>query len=263
MTSGLITTRVWEQLSLLARQARQPAHVAVAYFGSGASHLLPLPRASLLVVDGSTAAVGSGQTCPADLLALHRRGVRVHSVGNLHAKVYVFTDVALVGSANVSRHSQSTLLEAVLLTKRRSEVAAARDFVQSLCVTELSAGDLARLARLYRPHRFPARALVGTAPAETLIMELTQEQGPGRQTQVQPPKGVWTHYFGLKSAGPLPSRIFSLQNGRDLSAAPERRSIVPHHHVWTLEMRGAEPPRPAILKLKRLTRGSYLYHVYR
>lgn len=254
---------MWEQLSGAAREARQPAHVAVAYFGSGASRLLPLPSGSLLVVDGSAAAVKSGQTCPSDLLSLHRRGVRVHSVRNLHAKVYVFTDVAFIGSPNVSRHSQTVLLEAMLRTRRRAEVMAARDFVQSLCITELSANDLARLERIYRPPRFSAGASPGTVPAEILIMELTQEQGRGRETQVQPPKGVWSYYFGLNSTGPPPSQVFTLRNGRDRSAALERRPIVSHHHVWTLEIGGAGPPRPAILKLKRLTRRSYLYHVYR
>jgi hypothetical protein len=154
LASGLITRTVWEQLSQAARQARQPAHVAVAYFGSGASQLLPLPSASLLVVDGSAAAVRAGQTCPSDLLSLHHRGVRIHSVRNLHAKVYVFNDVAFIGSANVSRYSKSVLLEAVLRTRRQAEVAAARDFVQSLCITKLSINDLTRLARIYRPPKF-------------------------------------------------------------------------------------------------------------
>jgi hypothetical protein len=262
LISSLITTRVWQQLSQVAREANHPAHVAVAYFGSGASQLLPLPAASLLVVDASASAVRSGQTCPTDLLSLHCRGVRIHSFCNLHAKVYAFNDVAFIGSANVSRHSESVLLEAMLLTRRKAEVYAARSFVKSLCAVELNADDLARLAKLYRPRKFAGMA-PGKAPAETLIMELTHEQGPGRETQVQPPKGVWAHYFGLNSAGSAPSQVFTLTNGRDQGAAPERRPIVSHHHVWTLEIAGAGLPRPAIIKLKRLTNKAYLYYVYR
>ena len=41
--------------------------VAVAYFGKGASRLLPLKRGSTLIVDMSRRAVGSGQTMPLTL----------------------------------------------------------------------------------------------------------------------------------------------------------------------------------------------------
>jgi len=49
--------------------------MAVAYFGKGASRLLPLTAGSRLVVDASECAVASGQTCPADLIKLVARGV--------------------------------------------------------------------------------------------------------------------------------------------------------------------------------------------
>ena len=94
-------------------------------------------------------------------------------------------------------------------------------------------------------------------------MALTLEQGRGRRSQVQPPKDVWSTYFGFDSAGPPPLRVFAFRNGRDPTAALERRPVVSHHHVWTLEIADAGPPRPAILQLKRQTGTSYLYYVYR
>jgi hypothetical protein len=265
LVSDLLTTDVWNELSHAAANAREPAHVAVAYFGSGASRLLPLLPSSVLVVDASAAVVKAGGTSPSDLLRMHRQGVRIHSFPNLHAKVYVFSDVAFVGSANVSRHSQTVLLEAVLRTRRQAHVAAARRFVQSLCVAELHADDLARLARIYRPPRISTGVQPTTASADTLIMELTLEQGRGRETQVQPPKSVWAAYFGLDSSKPPPPHVFSLTNVRQPGAAAERRPIVSHHHVWTLEMGDAAPPRPAILVLRRQTKTpySYSYGVYR
>jgi len=263
LTSELITTAVWDVLSQEAQLARGPAHVAVAYFGSGASQLLPLLANSLLVVDASDSAVKSGQTCPSDLLKLHRRGVRVHSHRNLHAKVYVFGNVAFIGSPNVSRHSANIMLEAMFRTQQRSAVIAARQFVESLCIMELDSNEITRLASIYKPPRFSAAALQPKSRGATLVMELTQEQGPGRNTQVQPPKSVWARYFGLDSKGPPPSQALTLRNGKDPSAIRERRPIVSHHHVWTLEIGDAGLPRPAILMLKRHSATSYTYYVYR
>ena len=105
MTTELITDRVWAAITEAARNTKTPAYVAVAYFGNGASKLLPLRKGSRLVVDASEHAVKSGQTSPAELLKLHRKGVKVYSIENLHAKVFVFGRTAFVGSANVSQRS--------------------------------------------------------------------------------------------------------------------------------------------------------------
>jgi len=129
--------------------------VAVAYFAKGASRLLPLPPGSRLVVDASEAAVKSGQTCPADLKRLQKRGVVMYSFPNLHAKVYAFDGLAFIGSANVSNSSSSRLTEAVVRTIERQVVRAARSFVQELCLDELSPARLDQLASIYRPPRMP------------------------------------------------------------------------------------------------------------
>lgn len=156
MSTELIHTRVWQHLSAAARQNKRPAQVAVAYFGQGAAKLLPLPRGSQLVVDSSDHAVRSGQTHPADLLAMMlKRGVRVYSVGNLHAKVYVFGRTAFVGSANASRRASDTLVEAMLMTTDLQTVASAREFVRSQCLYEQSPELLKRLQRMYHPPEFP------------------------------------------------------------------------------------------------------------
>ena len=48
--------------------------------------------------------------------------MRIFSVANLHAKVYVLGTTALIGSANASQHSAHTLVEAMLLTTDRKVV---------------------------------------------------------------------------------------------------------------------------------------------
>ena len=153
MSVIVLTSRIWHTLTAAAKQSRRPSAVAVAYFGKGAAKLLPLGHGSRLVVDASEIAVKSGQTCPAELKKLMRMGVRVYSIQNLHAKVFVFGTKALIGSANVSQHSAGTLVEAMVATTDRSAVSSARDFVRGLCVQELGPETIARLARMYRPPR--------------------------------------------------------------------------------------------------------------
>ena len=73
---------IWKRIKEILAKSRQPAYVAVAYFGQGAAKLLPLPKGSRLVVDASQKAVKSGQTHPKDLITMRKRGVRVYSVAN-------------------------------------------------------------------------------------------------------------------------------------------------------------------------------------
>jgi hypothetical protein len=158
MSTDLIEKQVWDRITEAAKSCRRPAAVAVAYFNEGKARLLPLRRGSRLVVDASEAAVKAGQTHPADLLWLQkRRGVRIFSVENLHAKVFVFGGQAFVGSANVSQRSANVLIEATLRTTDRSAVKAARAFVRGLCIQELGPEALERLNKLYRPPKFPDR----------------------------------------------------------------------------------------------------------
>ncbi len=84
-----------------------------------------------------------------------KRGVFIYTVANLHAKVFVLGRSAFIGSSNVSNRSASQLLEAAIRTNEPSAVAAAKDFVKGLCLTELTPTLLERLAKLYRPPSFP------------------------------------------------------------------------------------------------------------
>jgi hypothetical protein len=148
----LLTNHIWPTLTAAVKTSPRPA-VAVAYFGQGAAKLLPLPHGSHIVVDASDGAVKSGQTCPAELIKLLKRGVRVYSRKNLHAKIFVLGTKLFVGSANVSQHSAHALREAMVVTTDRSAVAAARTFIRELCVQEIGPEMLSHLAKLYRPPR--------------------------------------------------------------------------------------------------------------
>jgi hypothetical protein len=155
MSTVFVRQGIWPQLTKAVSGSRQPCAVAVAYFGKGASGLLPLSKGSSLVVDASERAVASGQTCPADLRNMVKRGVTVFSVPNLHAKVFVLDRVAYVGSTNVSNRSANQLVEAVIRTTEPSAVRAARSFVREHCLHELTPELLKRLVKLYRPPQIP------------------------------------------------------------------------------------------------------------
>lgn len=155
MSTTFVSQNIWSQLTKAVSDSRKPCAVAVAYFGAGASRLLPLVRNSRLVVDASERAVASGQTCPADLITLVERGIAVYSVPNLHAKVFALGNAAFIGSTNVSGRSASQLVEAVVRTTEPAAVRAARQFIHDLCLHELTPTVLRRLAKLYRPPLIP------------------------------------------------------------------------------------------------------------
>jgi hypothetical protein len=134
--------------------------IAVAYFGKGATKLLPLDRGSTLIVDMSRPAVGSGQTLPKEILKLVNRGVEVHSVQNLHAKVFVIANRAFIGSTNVSNHSANGLIEACVETDNRTVVRSCRDFVASLCGEIITPRHATRMQRFYKPPKFGSPAVL-------------------------------------------------------------------------------------------------------
>ena len=102
----LLTDTVWARLSVLARRPRRSAAaVAVPYLGVGAAKRLPLRRGDLLVTRFDDAAITAGLVDPRDVDKYLQRGVDVHAVTNLHAKVFVLGSCAVVGSTNISANS--------------------------------------------------------------------------------------------------------------------------------------------------------------
>jgi len=155
VTAIFLSSAVWRTIRKAIRTS-PVSHVAVAYFGRGGSRRLPLERGSILVVDASELAVKSGQTCPAELLKLYRRGVQIYSREFLHAKVFVAGKTAFVGSANVSSHSENVLMEAMVATSDHRVVAESRRFVLGLRDIPLGPESLSDLAKMYRPPANPA-----------------------------------------------------------------------------------------------------------
>lgn len=97
---------------------------------------------------------------------------------------------------------------------------------------------------------------------DNLLMELGLEQGPPRQTQVQPPMGVWTEYFHVNPYDLAGDDALDMKDLGDPATGVVEHRIVEHDHNWTIEIPGAGPPRPAILWIRRVG-NEYHYQVLR
>ncbi len=193
MSIEFLCDAIWPRIQQAAVECKEPAYVAVAYFGQGASQLLPLKKGSRLVVDASEGAVKSGQTCPRELHRLLHKGVRIYSQDDLHAKVFVLGNQVFVGSANASQRSAHTLTECCIITTDPSVVSQTREFVRELCIYRLTPAQLDALARIYRPPRPPGgkrrlgQSAAAPRPKHPLLklVQLVNELWPEREAPTQ------------------------------------------------------------------------------
>jgi hypothetical protein len=129
---------------------------AISYFGSGGSKLLPFNQGSTLVINMSEQAVKAGLTDPSEILRLLEKGVEVHTVKNLHAKIVVIGKAALVGSANASKNSKTTLIEAVMKTDQQHAVKKCTELINTLKGELVTPEYARRMAKLYKPPKWGA-----------------------------------------------------------------------------------------------------------
>jgi hypothetical protein len=98
-----------------------------------------------------------------------------------------------------------------------------------------------------------------------LIMDLTDEQGRGRETQVQPPKNVWLLFFGIDTDAMAKTHLPSvrLTNMSLRYRREEIRKVGKKGHVATIEIVGVGVRRPAILLVQHVEDDEYHYWVLR
>src|SRR5260370_3497068 len=116
----------WSRITTLAKASAQ-THVAVPYLHGVANRMLPLRAADVRKVN-----IMSCQVNTDELRANRRKGVKLYTSPNLHAKVFVFGRTAIIGSTNVSFSSETRLREAVVETTDTTVVASARKFIEDL-----------------------------------------------------------------------------------------------------------------------------------
>jgi len=138
---------LWIEIERLATTSRFRV-AAVAYFTD--DEIIQFGNGDLLVVDASDQAIRVGQTSHSVLQRAFDRGAKLSSCPGLHAKVMVFDDAAVIGSANISQSSQHDLIEAGLVTDDPATVAATRALIEGIASTaeEINSEFLARIATI-------------------------------------------------------------------------------------------------------------------
>lgn len=156
----LINEDIWKTIPRIIKASKH-TDVVVAYLGTDGSQLLPLKKGDRLVVDMSIATVKAGATNPHEIEKLIKRGVKVFSRRNLHAKIIVTDKEVLTGSANVSKNSRDTLEEAAILTDDRIALQRAKKFIDQICTEPVLPKYLKECIKSYRPPRVGGKQ-VGT-----------------------------------------------------------------------------------------------------
>lgn len=153
----LLGENVWKTITKCARKSRH-RYVAVSYLGRGAHKLLPLRKGDSLVVDMSESTVKAGLTDPNEVGKYLAKNVEVYSCSNLHAKVYVFDNTIIIGSANASQNSQRNLIEAGLLSTDREIATRTREFIELLQVEEVTPEYVKWCKKIYNPPKIYGNA---------------------------------------------------------------------------------------------------------
>jgi hypothetical protein len=159
-TTFLSNETLWKTITAEVKAA---SHVdaAVAYFGQGGSHLLPLKNGDRLIVNMSISTVRAGATDPREIEKLMHRGVQVFSRRNLHAKIVVADKSVISGSANVSKRAKDLLDEAAIWTNDLAVLRRAKKFIDGLCIEPVRPDYLAKCKENYRPPKIEGEQSAG------------------------------------------------------------------------------------------------------
>lgn len=141
----LLTSDLWPVAAKLARKA-QTRSAAIAYV---TAETVKFGEGDVLVVDATRKAITSGETTAKVLLDAHDAGAKIYNCPNLHAKLLVMDDTAIIGSGNLSGNSPD-LHECAILTDQSSVVGQALAYIQQLreCSRLLNRRELVALTKL-------------------------------------------------------------------------------------------------------------------
>ena len=159
--SFLTNEDIWKTIPEIIKASKH-TDVAVAYLGTDGAKLLPLKKGDRLVVDMSPATIKAGATNLFEIEKLIKRGVKVFSRRDLHAKIVLTDKALLVGSTNISKRSQNILDEAAIFTTDPIAILRSRDFIEQICLEPVSQKYLKACKSDYKPPR-----LSGTKSTKT------------------------------------------------------------------------------------------------
>lgn len=182
----------WSRITTLAKRSAR-TRVAVPYLQGEANRMLPLKAADVLKVN-----IMSRQVNPDELRAYRRKGVKLYTAPNLHAKVFVFGKTAIIGSTNVSSSSETRLREAVVETTDPRVVASAGKFIEDLESEPVTDSWLRLCDQIYKPPSGFGGGGASQKPqdADRWCRKVMRLVAPGAVTH----DGLNRYYISLKSA---------------------------------------------------------------
>ena len=124
----ILTNNIWAQVSKELRKANKIA--ALAYVSS--DEFVTFGEGNLLICDASIKAISTGQTSAALLRKFYNNSAELFNYPNLHSKVVLFGNNALVGSNNLSISSSYMLREIALLTNRTQIYSQIKSFIYQI-----------------------------------------------------------------------------------------------------------------------------------
>lgn len=148
-TRFLATPDLWQALTDRSARAKRRRWVASAYFGTESAARLTLKAGDWLLTSCGERSAATRVVSPHELLSLEARGVRCFARPELHGKVYLFDDTAIIGSPNVSEASERYYDEAAVITCEPHVVRAVEAWFRERCTEPMGRAVLARLAKVY------------------------------------------------------------------------------------------------------------------
>jgi hypothetical protein len=125
----LLSDDLWATLKKLAKR-RSVKRAAVAYVST--DDYLKFGAGDILVTDASDGAIKGGQTDARVLERAFKRGAAIYSCPGLHSKIMLLDGTAVIGSANVSASSATSMIEAAWVTDQPSAVGMVSSLVRDL-----------------------------------------------------------------------------------------------------------------------------------
>lgn len=159
----LVEDALWKEIRKRAATSKRLTAV-VGYLGRHPGSVLRWPKSSEVICDLSKDCVSRGASSARGARELLKKGVPIHSMKRLHAKIYIFDSSAIVCSANLSE-SSSTLQEAGVVIRDSAEVKELRAYARRLKSAASRIDDDAYLKELAKLEPKRKRTPKGTLTA--------------------------------------------------------------------------------------------------
>lgn len=177
----LLSENLWTEIQ--AASTKVPKMAAVAYVSS--DQIIKFGNGDTLITDASDETIAAGQTRARVLEAAFRLGATLYSLPNLHAKIMVLGDTAVIGSANISSNSANGLAEVGWITDQPAEVQEARTLIERLIARSVPI-DQAFITRILnirvRPRpRGPGQPLPPVRPDNVMLFFKQAKSGDLRK----------------------------------------------------------------------------------